>query len=94
MLYNASSFNHIITVFTSMNKTMTITVIVLVAVVMGISSVAPAIAGVAPGGGGPPEGVGPDCEKIIAGLRNAGFTDDEINAILAKIPGCPPIRGR
>lgn len=88
---NALSFSHIITVFTSLNKTMTITVIALVAVIMGISAIAPAMAGV-PGNPGPPEGVGPDCEKIIAGLRNAGFTDEEINAILAKIPGCPPIR--
>ena len=62
-----------------MNKTLTISVIVLVAVIMGMSAIAPVMAL------GPP----PDaCVKIKEGLEKSGLPIEKINVILKRL-GCP-----
>ncbi len=66
-----------------MNKTIAITVIALVAVVIGMSSVAPAIAGADPS-----TMATEVCELISDGLPGAGFTPEEIEDILDTIPQC------
>ena len=75
-----------------MNKTLTLAAFVLVAVVMGMSSVAPAIAP----GGGPPEGTPPgqnsappDCDDLIALLDDLDVAQAAKDAILIA-SGCDP----
>ena len=74
-----------------MNKTLVLTAFVLVAVVMGMSSVAPAIAP----GGGPPEGPppgpsdSPDCEDLKDLLDDLGVNQAAKDAILIA-SGCTP----
>ena len=66
-----------------MNKTLTITAIVLVAVVMGMSMIAPAMADHNRGHTQAPI----PCEKIERALENAGVDERIVIQILASI-GC------
>ena len=70
-----------------MNKTLTITTIALVAVVMGMSAVAPMIPMVEADKGGASD---PDkCRIIVEKLTAAGVDKDRIKAILERV-GCVP----
>jgi len=70
-------------IITSINKTLTITAIVLVAVVMGMSMIAPAMADHNRGHTQAPI----PCEKIFRALANAGVDKEVIQRVLITI-GC------
>ena len=71
-----------------MNKTLTITAITLVAVVMGMSAMVPAFAGIEP----PPEEEHPACDALWKAYENAG-SEKAKQAIwknIEKLCGAPP----